>query len=383
MAALFGGRLLFGIEIVKFVLSSQLGMSLLRKEPTMRYYLLKNVHQVVYEPGDQVPKKIKQVLVQNWRTAHKGDWVLADDGCVMRVLREGKISKERYLGTITGTFVVRDNLHMDGNRRDDIYSIGGRLPSQRRLLRKRCTNQEMLFAKYIAAGMEPSRAYMQAFSTRRYMYAKGEAKMLLSTNRIQDQISAEVKSVCAKLGITIESSILGIHEIAQSGEIKSGVRLRALLNLLALQGVSVRSGEHQQPVSSQGPTQINNYFSGFSNAQLNEIDSDKENTKERPPQAATPLIESKITKVEIEGVSEASRTLDTLGEEPIKNPEGSPESADEVDITFIGEEEELPQPAEPQIVVDTVPLEPPVTRLPVFNPKGLGRNMDPSKFARE
>jgi hypothetical protein len=47
----------------------------------------------VYEPNDPLPKNLK--VVADWRDGHIGDWVLADDDCVIQVLRRGQMLRSK------------------------------------------------------------------------------------------------------------------------------------------------------------------------------------------------------------------------------------------------------------------------------------------------
>ena len=80
----------------------------------MRFYKVNGLDNTVYESEDELPKDIKII---NWRAADVGDWVKADDGCFIQILRKGKmvVPKGRnkireYVGTCTGTFPVTSNL---------------------------------------------------------------------------------------------------------------------------------------------------------------------------------------------------------------------------------------------------------------------------------
>ena len=76
----------------------------------MRFYKVNGIDHTVYDDVEELPKDFKYI---DWRTASVGDWVKADDGCFIQILRKGKMvvpkgrNKVReYVGTCTGTFPV-------------------------------------------------------------------------------------------------------------------------------------------------------------------------------------------------------------------------------------------------------------------------------------
>ena len=147
----------------------------------MRHYKVNKIFQTVFESMDEVPSDIK--VEPNWREGRVGDWVLADDGCVIQVLRRGEMIRDKgktpsrirsYIGTCTGTFVCLDRIKMDTSRRKNIYSIGGELSSEERVSsRKHLTKHELLFVQYLSSGITAQDAYIKAFPTKNPFYEKG------------------------------------------------------------------------------------------------------------------------------------------------------------------------------------------------------------------
>ena len=76
----------------------------------MRHYNVNRVSHTVYDEAEELPNDITPVT--DWKNAAEGDWVLADDGCYIQILkrgsmsrRKGKIRKVSYFRTCTGTYV--------------------------------------------------------------------------------------------------------------------------------------------------------------------------------------------------------------------------------------------------------------------------------------
>ena len=96
----------------------------------MRHYTVNNIQYTVCESEDELPPNV--CPKKDWRKGDVFDWVLADDGCYIQILRKGKMTKPKgkvrevaYIGTCTGTFVISPKAKMDTSRRVNIYSIGG------------------------------------------------------------------------------------------------------------------------------------------------------------------------------------------------------------------------------------------------------------------
>ena len=99
----------------------------------MRTYTIKKVEHKVYEDLSEIPEGIQ--YLKDWRQGEIGDWVLADDGCIIQVLRKSSMMKKKgksrvvyTIGTCTGTFVNRDIVKMDTEKRDNIYNLSGKKP---------------------------------------------------------------------------------------------------------------------------------------------------------------------------------------------------------------------------------------------------------------
>jgi len=77
----------------------------------MRHYHVNRQPHCVYDDADELPSDIHPV--SDWRESEEGDWVKADDGCYIQVLKKGNLvkpkGKERivhYYRTCTGTYPV-------------------------------------------------------------------------------------------------------------------------------------------------------------------------------------------------------------------------------------------------------------------------------------
>ena len=202
----------------------------------MRIYKVNGIEHKVYDPDDAIPERL--IIQSNWKLGIVGDWVKADDECVIQVLRRGKMTKAKgqnkvreYIGTCTGTFPVSANVKMDTSRRNNIYSFGGGKSSEDILLdRTILSKHEEVFVLYLASGMAPEDAYIKAFPTGNRNYAKVKSGQLVRTERIKTAMKEELKPIMEELGISEKTTLSGIKEISEVSD-KEETRLKALFKL--------------------------------------------------------------------------------------------------------------------------------------------------------
>ncbi len=240
----------------------------------MRVYKVNKIEHTVFDDIQEVPGSIK--IADNWRKGEVGDWVQADDGCFVQILRKGKMvvpkgrNKVReYVGTCTGTFPVTSKAKMDTSRRLNIYSFGGSKSSADVLLdRTVLSKHEHLFVVYIASGLSPQEAYMKAFPTINPGYAKHKSAQLVKTKRITTAMKEELKPIMQELGINETSILKNINIIAESSE-KDETRLKALFKLSDIMDLEDKNKTTVTQVSGA-------LFQGFADKHLVEAERPKE-----------------------------------------------------------------------------------------------------------
>ena len=240
----------------------------------MRVYKVNKVEHIVFDELDEVPKDID--IVSDWRSGKIGDWVQADDGCFIQILRKGKMvvpkgrNKVReYVGTCTGTFPVTSKVKMDTSRRLNIYSFGGSKSSADVLLdRTVLSKHEHLFVVYIASGLSPQEAYMKAFPTNSPGYAKHKSAQLVKTKRITTAMKEELKPILEEIGVDEKAILENINNIAQTSE-KDETRLKALFKLSDIMDLEDKNRTTVTQVSGA-------LFQGFTPEKLEEAERPKE-----------------------------------------------------------------------------------------------------------
>ena len=231
----------------------------------MRTYTIKKQEHPVYEDLDELPEGL--VFLKDWRVAEVGDWVLADDGCILQVLRKSILAKKRYrkiraehtIGTCTGTFVNRSSIKMDTEKREDIWKLSGKACKDSIRNRKQITSNETLFAAALTRGVSPEDAYLKVYRTNNRNYAKIQAGILVKSERIRKAMKEELKPVMKSLGISPELVLEGIRDIATDEEAKHSDKLKALFEL----------GEILELKETQRTTEVTGaLFQGFEPQQL-------------------------------------------------------------------------------------------------------------------
>ena len=240
----------------------------------MRHYKVNKIAHTVFEEVGELPKGLR--VVEDWRDGHLRDWVKADDGCIIQILREGtmvkskgKVRSVRYVGTCTGTFLVSKKTKMDTSRRVNIYSIGGHIERDDRIEhREKLSTREQVFVQYIASGMDARKAYLQAFPTNDPHYAGLRAGQLIKTTRIKTAMKEELKPVLEELGIDETTIIGGINQIALGSQ-KDDTRLKALFKLADIMDLEDKSKTSVTQISGA-------VFQGFDEKQIEEVKRPKE-----------------------------------------------------------------------------------------------------------
>ena len=240
----------------------------------MRHYKVNKIQHTVFDSEDEVSSDIH--YLRDWREASLSDWVLADDGCIIQVLRMGKMIKPKgkvrevtYIGTCTGTFLVSPTVKMDTSRRINIYSLGGNVERNQRLEdREDLSTRETLFVQYLSGGMDPRKAYLTAFPTNNPHYAGIRAGQLVKTSRVRSYMKEELKPHLEQLGLDEFYVLRGIKSEADNAD-RADTRLKALFKLADI--MDMEDKNRTQITQLTGAV-----FKGFSEDALKEVERPKE-----------------------------------------------------------------------------------------------------------
>ena len=232
---------------------------------------IKGIDHLLFDNEDEFNKYMPNTpIITDWRKGNEGDWVLSDDGQICQVLKRGGLKNgwsgdiyNYYIRTIIGSFVCRSSVRMEGDMRKNIYAFGAtdKTPYQIVKNRKKPTNKEFLFAKYVAKGEDTVEAFLKAFPAKSKEYAKSESKLLMSTKRIQGLIREEIEKVMNEAEITPLYILEKMKDIIESEVARDSDKVSLLKELVAIAGM--RDTEKK----SESVT----VFQGFSSEQLDAI----------------------------------------------------------------------------------------------------------------
>ena len=200
-----------------------------------------------------------------WRDGHHNDWVELDDGCICQILKRFKVKDHKgvksieCVRTICGTYKVDDyNRRMLGQRgiAENIYSFSGTNISKDRFNKDKKKGKHMLFARYIASGMEAKKAYA-------LVYPKASSKKY-----INGKVNQLLKSTLAELGISNEWILERYRDMVDIADKPSDV-LRSLDSLAKIAGL-FDTDKKQESLT---------VWSGFSSEQMEALKSGHTETK--------------------------------------------------------------------------------------------------------
>jgi hypothetical protein len=239
----------------------------------MRTYKISNTYHRVFDDKEELPPGID--VVPEWRDAKIGDWVEADDGCYIQVLRRGRMKatwgKNRirhYVGTCTGTFMCNKNTKMDTSKRENVWSLSGKSTEKLIFDRKTLTKKEVVFVQFITSGISLQDSYLRAFDTNNPRYALEQSAKLMKTERVVKAMKEELKPVLKKLNIDDESVLEGIKRVADNSE-KDETKLKALFKLSDILDLEDKTQTKVTQLSGA-------VFQGFADNVLEEVQRPKE-----------------------------------------------------------------------------------------------------------
>ncbi len=239
----------------------------------MRTYKVSDVFHKVFDDKEELPAGIG--VIPDWRQADIGDWVEADDGCIIQILRKGTMKatwgKNRirhYVGTCTGTFLCTPKTKMDTSKRENVWSLSGKKTENLIFDRKTLTKREVIFVQFVAKGLSLQEAYLRAFDTENRRYALEQSAKLVKTERVKKSLKEELKPILKELNINDKSVLKGIKEVAEGDE-KAETRLKALFKLSDILDLEDKTQTKVTQLSGA-------VFQGFAGDVLEEIQRPKE-----------------------------------------------------------------------------------------------------------
>ena len=179
-------------------------------------------------------------LIENWREAGEGDWVIADDGGIVQVLKKFKArhphDRPNYsahngmVRTVVGTFIQADKYEMDTDftLHESRYRISGAGEARinyRWNTREDLTKKELIFVAELCSGKTLQKAYESAFGPKYNWIEKATA--LLKRDRVMNKINETLRDTMESKGLGIDFILDRLKDLAIGAQ-SDAVKLSAL-----------------------------------------------------------------------------------------------------------------------------------------------------------
>ena len=254
----------------------------------MEYREIKRVKHYVYDDLSEFQKHNPDTnVIFDWRKGNEGDWVLADDGGIVQLLKVNGTLKHPndrpnytysngYVRTVVGTFLRNEKTRMDTDfdKHPNRYTFSRTIKNTNKRVteRKKPTNKEKVFATTVAVGTDAVKAYMDAFEEKDRDKARKKAVVLLKQRRVMEEIEKNVKDVAKALNIDHDYILRSLKHLADFSD-DPNISLQSLKELgkaIGTLGGGVKRVE----------TGVVGIFQGFSPEQLNSARRQLESKKE-------------------------------------------------------------------------------------------------------
>ncbi|MAC51448.1 MAG: hypothetical protein CME31_02780 [Gimesia sp.] len=249
----------------------------------MEKKVIKGRPYYVYGDIDEFRESNPNIVVKpDWRKANEGDWVVADDGGVVQLLKVAKKvdhpgDRKNYkyadgwVRTVVGSFLNRKNIKMDTDFSEHpnryTFSKKKKNNSQRMNERKNPTRKEREFATNVVVGMGAVDAYKNAYNEVSNNKARKKATILLKQERVMKEIEKTVLDIAKELGIDHKYVLDKLKTLADYSE-DDNIVLQSTKELGKIVGTSGNTVK-QREVGLLG------MFQGFSPEQLEGVERDQ------------------------------------------------------------------------------------------------------------
>lgn len=183
---------------------------------------------------------------QDWRKANVNDWTYTDDKHIVQILKVFYITnpsnnkKKKCVRTVCGSFVCNQkNRKMLGENgvAQNIYTFSGSYDTIKEVRSKKTSSKKLLFAKYVASGMQMEDAYKIVYpNANKERYIRNAANKLLQQKKVMEMVKEEIALILKEEGVTPEYIIQKYKDIADVSE-RDQDRLRSLDALAKMSGL--------------------------------------------------------------------------------------------------------------------------------------------------
>ena len=211
----------------------------------MDFKTIKNTKHYLYDDITEFMIDHPNIPIRhNWRHGEEGEWVFTDDGFVCQILRKSIVrpgnKKKICIRTVCGTYFAceqkREMLGENGIP-ENIYSVSGTNRAREDYKTRGHTSRELIFARYVASGINSIEAYKMAFpDANSKEYIKRKTDSLLKTESIQKMVKEEIREILEKEGVSNEWIIERYKTIADMAE-NDTHKLKSLDSLAKIAGL--------------------------------------------------------------------------------------------------------------------------------------------------
>ena len=219
-------------------------------------------------------------LVEDWREGEERDWVKADDGGIVQLLRQAPLThphdrknyklNKGWCRTVVGTF-IQGKKHMmdtDFTLHPNRYRFNSATNAEARdnaRNRENPTKRERIFSVALATGKSLQMAYEEAYGPKANWREK--ALDLVKRETVMKEVRKASMEVAEELGIDMKGILQGLWDLAQESADDS-VRFRSLKELK-------ETLEPKETIKASYTGKETYTFSGFDNSQLKSIEAEE------------------------------------------------------------------------------------------------------------
>ena len=203
---------------------------------------IKGVKHYAYESEEEFRKAHPDTpLITDWKQAEEGDWCVSDDGKIVQILKKGcfvdkKKRDNDYIRTVIGMFNHRGSSPFVGTIKDEIYRFTKKTGYQVKT-GGYLTDAKKSFAKYVAHGMDPVKAYQKAFpKTISLDHAERRSTLLLKNNTVRQAVDKEIENLMSEVGITKRYLLETTKDVIDKIDVRDNDKLRAIETLMKISG---------------------------------------------------------------------------------------------------------------------------------------------------
>ena len=204
---------------------------------------IKGVKHYAYESEEEFRKAHPDTpLITDWKQAEEGDWCVSDDGKIVQILKKGcfvdkKKRDNDYIRTVIGMFNHRGSSPFVGTVKDEIYRFTKKTGYQVKT-GGYLTDAKKSFAKYVAHGMDPVKAYQKAFpKTISLDHAERRSTLLLKNKTVRQAVDKEIENLMSEVGITKRYLLETTKDVIDKIDVRDNDKLRAIETLMKISGL--------------------------------------------------------------------------------------------------------------------------------------------------